>query len=97
MLEALDLFQRGVTEVVLVGDSAAAEFRSWVERLGLLYVPNLSIFIADPSGAAANGTLPEQVRGKRALDGRVTAYVCRQRTCTAPITEFRDLAKELGA
>ncbi len=96
MLEAVDLFQRGATEVVLVGDSAAAEFRSWVERLGLLYVPNLSIFIADPSGTAANGTLPEQVRGKRALDGRVTAYVCRQRTCTAPITEFRELAKELG-
>jgi uncharacterized protein YyaL (SSP411 family) len=96
MLEALDLFQRGATEVVLVGDFAAAEFRSWIERLGLLYVPNLSIFVADPSGTAANGTLPEQVRGKRALDGRATAYVCRQRTCTAPITEFGELAKELG-
>ncbi|MBV8136921.1 MAG: thioredoxin domain-containing protein [Deltaproteobacteria bacterium] len=97
MLEALDLFQRGATEVVLVGDSTAAEFRSWVERLGLLYVPNLSIFIADPSGTPANGTLPEQVRGKRALDGRLTAYVCRQRTCTAPITDFKELAKELGS
>jgi hypothetical protein len=60
-------------------------------------VPNLSIFIADPSGTAANGILPEQVRGKRALDGRLTAYVCRQRTCTAPITEFKELAKELGS
>jgi len=97
MLEAVDLFQRGATEVVLVGDSATAEFRSWVERLGLLYVPNLSIFTADPSGTAANGTLPEQVRGKRALDGRLTAYVCRQRTCTAPITEFKELARELGS
>jgi uncharacterized protein len=97
MLEAVDLFQRGATEVVLVGDSTAPEFRSWVERLGLLYVPNLSIFVADAGGTAANGTLPEQVRGKRALDGRLTAYVCRQRTCTAPITEFKELAKELGA
>jgi uncharacterized protein YyaL (SSP411 family) len=97
MLETIDLFQRGSTEVVLVGDSTTAEFRSWVERLGLLYVPNLSIFIADPSGAAANGTLPEPVRGKRALNGRVTAYVCRQHTCTAPVTEFTELAKELGA
>ena len=96
MLEAVDLFQRGATEVVLVGDSAAAEFRSWVERLGLLYVPNLSIFVADAGGTAANGTLPEQVRGKRALYGRLSAYVCRQRTCTAPITEFGELAKELG-
>jgi len=97
MLEALDLYQRGATEIVLVGDSAAAEFRSWVERLGLLYVPNLSIFIADPSGTALHGALPEQVRGKRALDGHLTAYVCRQRTCTAPITDFKELAKELGA
>ena len=33
----------------------------WIERLGILYVPNLALFIADPAGANG-GFVPEQVR-----------------------------------
>ncbi len=45
--------------------------------------------------AHQTGFLPEQVRDKRRIDGRVTAYVCRERMCTPPITTFKDLQKEL--
>jgi uncharacterized protein YyaL (SSP411 family) len=94
MLEAVDLYQRGATEVVLVGGAKSAELLELVERLGLLYVPNLALFVADP-GATETGFVPEQVRDKRQIDGRVTAYVCREHTCTAPITSFKELQKEL--
>jgi uncharacterized protein YyaL (SSP411 family) len=95
MLEAVDLCQRGPTEVVLVGGARSPELLEWIERLGLVYVPNLAIFVADPARAQA-GFMPEQVRDKRQIDGRVTAYVCREHTCTAPITTFKDLQKELA-
>jgi uncharacterized protein YyaL (SSP411 family) len=95
MLEAVDLYQRGPTEVVVTGGPDSSEFRHWVERLGLLYVPNLALFVAGPEGGSADLALPEQVRGKRAIDGRVTAYVCRERVCSAPIVEFKDLESEL--
>jgi len=96
MLEAVDLYQRGPTEVVMVGKRDSAELLELVERLGLIYVPNLAIFVADESDAGyQDGYLPEQVRGKRQIDGRVTAYVCREHTCTPPITSFKDLQKEL--
>ncbi|HYK66129.1 MAG TPA: thioredoxin domain-containing protein, partial [Patescibacteria group bacterium] len=96
MLEAVDLYQRGPTEVVIVGQRDSADLLEWVERLGLVYVPNRAIFAADDSGSGAqNGFLPEQVRDKRAIDGKVTAYVCREHTCTAPITSFKDLQTEL--
>ncbi|HYR80172.1 MAG TPA: thioredoxin domain-containing protein, partial [Candidatus Dormibacteraeota bacterium] len=49
MLEAVDLYQRGPTEVVLVGGAKSAELLEWIERLGLLYVPNLALFVADPA------------------------------------------------
>jgi uncharacterized protein YyaL (SSP411 family) len=97
MLEAVDLYQRGPTEVVIVGKRDSADVLEWVERLGLIYVPNLAIFIADDSSSGTqNGFLPEQVRDKRQVDGHVTAYVCRDHTCTAPITTFKDLQKELA-
>ena len=95
MLEAVDLYHRGATEVVIVGERDSPEFREWIERLGLLYVPNLSIFAADPSGAVTAGFLPEQIRGKNQVNGKLTAYVCRDRTCTTPITEFKALESEL--
>src|SRR6202521_1945746 len=46
MLEAVDLYQRGPTEVVIVGDRKSPELQEWIERPGLLYVPNLAIFVA---------------------------------------------------
>jgi uncharacterized protein YyaL (SSP411 family) len=95
MLEAADLYQRGPTEVVVAGEADSPGFRHWVERLGLLYVPNLALFAAGPEGGAEL-TMPEQVRGKHAIDGRVTAYVCRERICSAPIVEFKELESELS-
>ncbi len=95
MLEAVDLYQRGPTEVVIVGDRSSSEVEQWIERLGLIYLPNLGLFIADPAGKESS-FVPEQVRGKRQIDGHLTAYVCREHTCTAPITSFKELEKELA-
>ena len=50
--------------------------------------------MADPR-AAQSGFVPEAVRGKSQVDGKLTAYVCRERTCTAPITSFDALRGEL--
>ncbi len=94
MLEAVDLYQRSATEVVLVGEAKSPELLEWIERLGLLYVPNLALFVADPA-APQTAFVPEQVRDKRQIDGHVTAYVCREHACTAPITSFKELQKEL--
>ena len=93
MLEAVDLYQRGPTEVVIVGKCESAELREWLDRLGLIYLPNLAIFIADAS--AHDAFIPEQVRDKHQIDGKLTAYVCRDHACTPPITAFKDLQKEL--
>jgi uncharacterized protein YyaL (SSP411 family) len=87
MLEAADLHFRGPTEIVLVGDRSSAEFREWIERAGLLYVPNRALFVADTKGDGT-GFIPEQARGKPQLEGRLTAYVCRERACSPPMTNF---------
>ncbi len=87
MLEAADLYFRGPTEIVLVGDRSSAEFREWIERAGLLYVPNRALFVTDTKGDGS-GFIPEQARGKPQLNGQLTAYVCRERACSPPMTSF---------
>jgi uncharacterized protein YyaL (SSP411 family) len=96
MLEAIDLYQRGATEIVIVGERGTPGLDEWIERLGLLYLPNRALFLAGPS-ALAGSFVPEAVRGKSQMDGKLTAYVCRERTCTAPIMSFDALRKELVA
>jgi uncharacterized protein len=90
MLEAVDLYQRGTTDVVLVGERNSAEISEWIEQLGHSYVPNRAIFTVDP-GVTEDALVPEQVQGKSQIDGRLTAYVCRDRTCSAPITSVKEL------
>ncbi|MGH7864819.1 MAG: thioredoxin domain-containing protein, partial [Candidatus Binataceae bacterium] len=84
MLEAVDLYLRGPTEVVLVGGRDLPEVREWIERLGLLYVPNLALFVVDRE-TGAQSYLPEQARDRAQVDGRATAYVCRERVCSLPL------------
>jgi hypothetical protein len=94
LLEAVDLYLRGPTEIVLVGDRESPEFREWSERIGLLYVPNLAIYAIDPKNPLTR-FIPEQARGKDQIDGKLTAYVCRERTCSMPITSYKSLEAEV--
>jgi len=94
LLEAVDLYLRGSVEVILVGDRASAEFREWVERLGLLYVPNLAIYAVDPKRPEAD-FVPEIARGRTQEGGRLTAYVCRERACSLPMTSYKSLEAEV--
>jgi uncharacterized protein YyaL (SSP411 family) len=95
MTEAADLYERGLTEIALVGDRATDEFRAWGQRLGRLYIPGLALYAVNPA-AASSASLPEALRGKHQVDGRLTAYLCRGRVCSAPLTQFEELAREVG-
>jgi uncharacterized protein len=95
LIEAIDLYERGPTDIVIVGDRKSPEFREWIERLGLIYVANRTLFAVDPN-FPENARVPEPAQGKAQIDGRLTAYVCRERTCSVPITSFKALETELS-
>jgi hypothetical protein len=94
LLEAVDLYLRGPVEVFIVGDRSSSDFCEWIERIGLLYVPNLAIYAADPNNPTAE-FVPELARGKTQIDGKLTAYVCRERTCSMPLTSYKNLEAEV--
>ena len=96
MLEAADLFEHGTTMVVIVGESGAGQMEEWLQRLGLIYVPNRAIFAVAPD-ATQDPLIPEIAAGKRQIDGRTTAYICRERVCSSPIMSVDDLKGSLNA
>jgi hypothetical protein len=86
LLLALDFATRGPVEVVLVGPREAPATRAMVEVVHRRYLPNRILAHADP-GAPAPAFAGPLLEGKRAVDGQVTAYVCRNFTCSAPVTD----------
>jgi len=88
LVNALEDFLASTQILIIRGD--AEHIRRWAAELGALYSPGRMIF-AIPRDAA---DLPPALAAKQATAGTV-AYVCTGMTCSAPLTDLRDIAHEL--
>jgi len=96
MLCALERWLEPPRQVVLAGNPETAEFQAMVavcrERLG----PRRALLAAD--GGAGQRWLAEKNAALAAMEpqgGRVTAYVCEDFTCQAPVTTPEELRRLL--
>ncbi|MGF1468831.1 MAG: thioredoxin domain-containing protein, partial [Sandaracinaceae bacterium] len=87
LVAALDRYVHGPVEVVVVaadddpaGDALAAAAR------GGAYVPDLVLARLAPGADENDGAVGRALEGRRQVEGRATAYVCRGMTCSAPVT-----------
>src|SRR5690606_41707533 len=86
----------GATEVVLVTDAPAGDrLKEFQKVLGRHYLPH-SIVHQIQDREAEDPKAPLLWRGKRALNGAVTAYVCRGGSCSPPVTEPGELDRLLA-
>jgi uncharacterized protein len=83
-------FLAGASQIVLVGEpGAVAPLRRIVRDAGL----TAAVLQVVAPGAALPPLHP--ARGKTQQEGRATAYLCRDRSCSLPITEPQALAAAL--
>jgi hypothetical protein len=86
-VEALEFHFDGPAEVVVVAARGAPDGdRLWAE-VAAAYLPHRVLVGAEPG--EADPLAP--ARGRPPVDGRATAYVCRNFTCSPPVTEPADL------
>jgi len=93
LLGVLDDYLRGPLEVVVAGARGSGDTESLLRAAHSVYVPNKSVLFAESSSSDA--TLPDVLRDKPPLAGAAAAYVCRDFTCSAPITDPEALAASL--
>jgi uncharacterized protein YyaL (SSP411 family) len=86
LLGALDLYHEGTTDVVIIGQADHPACLALRASVHAVYLPNRTLTVVDPQ-RADQSTVPEAARGKTMLNGRPTAYVCRNFTCSAPVTD----------
>jgi len=83
MLNAVDFHHHGAQELVLVGpDSGAA--KTFLDPLRAKFAPYLVWVKAGEEGIEQIAPI---VKGKEPLEGKPTAYLCRDQACQAPTTD----------
>jgi len=91
-LQALELHLEGPTEVVVVGPRDAPDTNALWSVVASAYLPHRIL-------VGTEAVEPEPLapaRDRPGLDGRATAYVCRNFTCSAPVTDPTALRALLG-
>jgi uncharacterized protein len=89
-LTASDIVVHGATEVALVGDPRAADFKSLQRAVSSVYVPSLIVAGGVP------GTIDVALlRNRPTKNGAATAYVCRGFMCDAPSNDPTEVQQQL--
>jgi uncharacterized protein YyaL (SSP411 family) len=94
MLCAIDFYMSEPKEIAIVGKIDSHEVRSFIEEIYLRYLPNkvVAACASDDDRAASEIKL---LIDRSAIDGKATAYVCRNFTCLAPAVTVEELAARL--
>ena len=91
----LDFALSGPHEIALVGDPESEEMRGLLEVLRGPYRPNQVVALCRPGEEEATRWIP-LLAGREQVDGRATAYVCRNFACRLPVTTPEALEAELA-
>ncbi len=95
LLILVDYLDAGPKEVYVVGEAEDAATKEFLEKLRKAWPPYLVFAFAAPKDVAALAKILPAAEGKEAIDGKSTAYVCTEGVCKAPITDPKELKKEL--
>jgi uncharacterized protein YyaL (SSP411 family) len=88
MLAACEFWLSEPRQIVLVGNRGAADTKALVRTLYSRFVPNRIVLLvdSDETRAALAQRIPA-IEAMASLEGRATAYVCRNFACQLPVSE----------
>ena len=96
MLGAANRYLAPPREIVLAGDRSGEDFTALLDEMTSHYEPLAVRAWADPTDDDLTTLLPLSA-DRTAIDGRPTAYVCNDHTCSLPVTEAAALATLLSS
>ncbi|MDP3936692.1 MAG: thioredoxin domain-containing protein, partial [Deltaproteobacteria bacterium] len=97
MLAALDFRNDLPKEIVIVKPAPGASADALLDKLRAAFVPNRVLVVtAEGAPAEAFSAAVPLVEGKKALEGRATAYVCEKQLCALPTSDPDTFAAQIA-
>ncbi|MFH1647646.1 MAG: thioredoxin domain-containing protein [Chloroflexota bacterium] len=98
LMSAIDFAAGPSYEVVVAGESGGEDTQKLLRAIGRAFVPNKVVMLlpaeTDSPGIKRLAPFTGQMT---ALEGKATAYVCRNYACELPTTDVGDMLKRLDA
>lgn len=94
MLAALDFALGPASEVVIAGDIEAEDTKAMLAALGKEFIPGKVVILKSGEDSEIVG-LAEYARDLERIEGKATAYVCRNFSCRLPVTDAAEMMRLL--
>jgi uncharacterized protein YyaL (SSP411 family) len=92
LLGAIDFYTSGTAEIVILGRPDAPDTRALLEPVRSQFMPNKVLIVSEDDSEAERIPL---LHGRSRIDGRATAFVCRNGTCDLPVDSVDGLRAQL--
>ncbi len=96
MMQAMHLYLGGLKEVAIVAPRNHSSTDEMLKTIRRGFFPNAVFAFAWADEVEQAAKEVPLLTGRKVVDGKTTAYVCRQGTCLAPVTSGADLVKLLN-
>ncbi len=91
MLIAMDFAFGQSLEIVIAGDSEAADTQRMLNALRKAFIPNKVVVLHPLEEYQDIETMAPYIKENKSIDGKATAYVCRDYTCQSPVTSSEEM------
>jgi len=94
MLSALDFAVGPTVEVVVAGEEGSDDTEAMLRELRGRFLPNAAVLFRPEGGRGDKlASLAPYTAEQRAVDGRATAYVCRNHACSLPTHDAGEMVR----
>ncbi len=96
-MTALEFTAGDSCEVVIAGNPGSNDTRELIRTLQSIYLPNAAVMLR-PTDTPAPRILSsaDYLKDFEDVNGKAAAYICRNRTCQAPVSDAGEMLKLLG-
>jgi uncharacterized protein YyaL (SSP411 family) len=96
MLSACEFHIGEPRQIILAGEKESADTRALLRTLHSQFVPNRIVLLVDsPASRQTLGAGIPSIDSMQKIEGRASAYVCRNYACQLPVFEAEKLAELL--
>src|ERR687891_40770 len=93
LLGAIDFYTSTAAEIVILGRPDAPDTEALLEPVRSQFMPNKVLIVSEDAAEAERIPL---LKGRSRIDGRATAFVCRNGTCDLPVDSPEGLRTQLA-
>jgi uncharacterized protein YyaL (SSP411 family) len=95
LLVAVDYKLGPAHEIVIVGEPEAEDTRRMLSLLNSRFIPNAVIVLRPDRDLPEITGIAKYTANQTSLDGKATAYICRNFTCSLPTTDIDEMLRQM--